>query len=67
LTNHLIQNNLDFVATLNETWLYLTNCNAGNDICYVSRGKKVPQTCVNEKVERYDEKIMVVGVLVTYG
>jgi hypothetical protein len=67
LTNHLTKNNLEFVVTLDETWLYLTNCNAGSDICYVSRGEKIPQTCMNEKVERYDEKIMVVGVLTGRG
>jgi histone-lysine N-methyltransferase SETMAR len=46
---------------LDEAWMYVTNCNGKNAICYVRRGQKTPEDWVKQCSESFPKGFMVVG------
>lgn len=67
LQTDLTKENLEYCCTLDESWLYLQDCNRKRDICYVDKGEKVPDDFVFERHERFGEKVMAVGILTGRG
>jgi len=67
LRNHLKKKNMEFVVTIDEAWLYMSNANRKKDFSYVAKGDLMPENWVLEKAERNDPKIMVVGVITGRG
>jgi predicted transcriptional regulator len=53
LITHLQKQKMEFIVTLDEAWLYLSECKTGSDICYVGKDKEVTEDMVIEKRESY--------------
>ena len=67
LESRLTEANLEFCCTIDESWLYLQDCNRTSDICYVERGQSVPDQWTSTRNERFGPKVMAVGILTGRG
>lgn len=65
--SELTEANFEFLCTIDESWLYLQDCNRGSDICYVKRGESVPDEWAATRSERFGPKVMAVGILTGRG
>ena len=67
LESELKEKNLEFCCTIDESWLYLQDCNRKSDIRYVEAGESVPDAWVSQRNERFGPKVMAVVNLTGHG
>lgn len=60
---HLAGTKWQYVVTLDEAWMYLTYTNGTRKICYVKRGKNMPEEWVRECSESFPKGFLVVGAI----
>lgn len=65
--HHIRRENFEFLVTLDETWLYLDDCNGQNPVCYLKEGKIRDNQQVIKQHELGGKKIMVIGILTGRG
>jgi hypothetical protein len=53
--NYLAGKKCEFVVSLDEAYVYLSNCNHNRRICHVSKGKEFPTDWVCEKSGNFDK------------
>jgi len=58
---------MEFVVTIDEAWLFLNETNKKTKICYVEKGKNIPESWTCEKSETFSPKLMVVGIITGRG
>jgi hypothetical protein len=58
---------MEFVVTLDESWIELSDCNRKRRICYISKEKNIPENCVFERKESFSLKFMVIGIIAGRG
>ena len=67
LKSHFKKENMEFVVTIDETWLHFTNCNKDTVHSYVKNGKEIPRDWVVESTENFDKKFMAAGTITGRG
>lgn len=67
IENEVVPDRLEYIVTLDESWLYLKDCNQDRDICYREKGRRVPEDWTIEHGDSFGDKIMVVAVLTGRG
>ena len=59
--------NYEFLVTIDESWLYLDDCNQSNPVCYVKRGEDTENQNIITSHELGGKKIMCIGILTGRG
>jgi hypothetical protein len=67
LKTHLQKKNMEFVVTLDESWIELSDCNRKRRICYISKESNIPENWVFERKESFSPKFMVIGIITGRG
>jgi hypothetical protein len=58
---------MEFVVTLDESWIELSDCNRKRRICYISKEKNTPENWVYERKESFPPKFTVIGNITGRG
>ena len=61
------QENYEFLVTLDESWLYLNNCNKGEPILYLKPGQDPSEDQLENSEQLGAKKLMAVGILTGRG
>ncbi|XP_023233220.1 RB1-inducible coiled-coil protein 1-like [Centruroides sculpturatus] len=64
---HLTGGKSEYMATLDEAYIYLDYCNGTQKILYVQPGQEVPEECLVKCHERWSEGFMIVGEMMSRG
>jgi len=67
LREEILPERMQHLVTLDESWLFLDDCNKKSPICYVDAGDHVPENWTEVRHETFGPKIMTVGILTGLG
>jgi hypothetical protein len=67
LKTHLQKKNMEFVVTLDESWIELSDCNRKRRICYISKEKSISENRGYERKESFSPKFMVIVIITGRG
>lgn len=67
LRGPLLARNMEYVVTLDESWLYLSDVDSVSPICYLPKHVPVPAHYKITQKSRYGKKVMVVGIMTGRG